>query len=236
MRRIFKIAIRIAGYHKSMRQADQPIYDRPAYGFPEAAQYLRLSYTTLRNWTSESGIVRIPDAGFVSFNNLLELHVLKAMRKTHSFSLQSIRRALTEVSKHIHSERPLLDAAFATDGIDLFLESDRELVNLSKRGQLAMREVISLYLQRIERDSSGLPIRLYPFIVSAREEEPRTISINPKVSFGKSVLTGTGVSTAVIAGRFAARDSITDLATEYGVSPSIIEDAIRWEAPQMKAA
>jgi len=219
-----------------MRHADQPIYDRPAYGLPEAAQYLRLSYTTLRNWTSESGIVRVPKADFVSFNNLLELHVLKAMRKTHSFSLQSIRKALAEVSRHIHSERPLLDAAFATDGIDLFLESDEDLVNLSKRGQLAIREIISLYLQRIERDATGIPVRLFPFIVSAREEEPRTISISPKVSFGKSVLTGTGISTAVIAGRFAARDSISDLAKEYGVDPNVIEDAIRWEAPLAKAA
>jgi uncharacterized protein (DUF433 family) len=49
-------------------------------------------------------------------------------------------------------------------------------------------------------------------------------------------LTGTGVSTALIAGRFASRDSIIDLASEYGVNPSSIEDAIRWEAPQLLAA
>jgi len=219
-----------------MSDSLQTIYDRPAYGYPEAAQYLRLNYTTLRSWTSESGIVHTPISGFVSFNNLLELHVLKAMRKTYRFSLQRIRGALAEVSKHIDSERPLLDAKFATDGIDLFLEQDQDLVNLSKRGQLALREVISLYLKRIERDPNGLPMRLFPFIVAANDSEPRTISISPTVSFGKSVLSGTGVSTAVVAGRFASRDSIVDLASEYGVSPSIIEDAIRWEAPQTIAA
>jgi uncharacterized protein (DUF433 family) len=162
--------------------------------------------------------------------------MLKAMRRTHDLSLQSIRKALKEVSNHIRSDRPLLEAEFATDGIDLFLDADETLVNLSKKGQFAIREVISLYLRRIERGSDGLPTRLFPFIVNESNDEPKTISISPAVSFGKSVLTGTGVSTAVVAGRFASRDSILDLATEYGVNPSSIEDAIRWEAPQLLAA
>jgi uncharacterized protein (DUF433 family)/DNA-binding transcriptional MerR regulator len=219
-----------------MSKTNETLNDRPAYGLPEAAQYLRLNYATLRSWTSEGGIVHPPANGYVSFSNLLELHVLKAMRRTYNLPLQSIRAALKEVSNHIRSDRPLLDANFATDGIDIFLDADQSLVNLSKRGQLAIKEVISLYLRRIERGSDGLPTRLFPFIVTESDDEPKTISISPAVSFGKSVLTGTGVSTAVIAGRFASRDSILDLATEYGVNPSSIEDAIRWEAPQLLAA
>ncbi len=219
-----------------MSEANVNLNDRPAYGLPEAAQYLRLNYATLRSWTAEGGIVQPPANGYVSFNNLLELHVLKAMRRTHDLSLQSIRKALKEVSNHIQSDRPLLEATFATDGIDIFLDADPNLVNLSKKGQLAIKDVISLYLKRIERGSNGLPTRLFPFIVTERDDEPKTISISPAVSFGKSVLAGTGVSTAVIAGRFASRDSILDLATEYGVKPSSIEDAIRWEAPQLLAA
>lgn len=219
-----------------MSKTSENLNDRPAYGLPEAAQYLRLNYATLRNWTSDGGIVHSPSHGYVSFNNLLELHVLKAMRRTHDLSLQNIRKALKEVSNHIRSDRPLLDAKFATDGIDIFLDADQNPVNLSKKGQLAIKEVISLYLRRIERGSDGLPTRLFPFIVTDRDDEPKTISISPAVSFGKSVLTGTGVSTALIAGRFASRDSILDLASEYGVNSSSIEDAIRWEAPQLLAA
>ncbi len=33
-----------------------------------------------------------------------------------------------------------------------------------------------------------------------------------------------------------ARDSMMDLADEYGVSPSQIEEAIRWELPNLKHA
>jgi len=162
--------------------------------------------------------------------------MLKALRRKHRFSMQSIRRALGEVSRITHSDRPLLESSFSTDGISLFLEFDKDLVNLTKSGQTAMREIVSLYMTRIERDSTGVPIRLFPFIVNAQEAEPRSISINPKVAFGRSVLAGTGISTEVVAGRFAARDSVPSLAEEYGVSPSIIEDAIRWESPLMMAA
>jgi uncharacterized protein (DUF433 family) len=43
------------------------------------------------------------------------------------------------------------------------------------------------------------------------------------------MIAGTGISTAVVASRFNARESIPDLASEYGVKPQQIEEAIRWE-------
>ena len=43
------------------------------------------------------------------------------------------------------------------------------------------------------------------------------------------MIAGTGISTAVVASRFNARESIDDLASEYGVKPRQIEEAIRWE-------
>jgi uncharacterized protein (DUF433 family) len=219
-----------------MRTASINLNDRAAYGIPEASHYLRMSYSTLRSWTSGTGIIQAPEYGFLSFNNLLEAYMLKALRRKHRFSMQSIRRALSDVSRLTRSERPLLDSSFATDGISLFLEHEEDLVNLTRRGQLAIKEIVSLYMTRIERDSAGVPIRLFPFVVAAQQEEPKSISINPRVAFGRSVLAGTAISTEVVAGRFAARDSVPSLAEEYGVSPSIIEDAIRWESPLMKAA
>jgi len=56
------------------------------------------------------------------------------------------------------------------------------------------------------------------------------------IAFGRPVLADTGISTAVIAGRFMADDSITDLAQEYAVEIGALEDAIRWEMLKGKAA
>ena len=212
------------------------INDRAAYGIPEASHYLRMNSSTLRTWIRNGGLIQSPNEGYLSFNNLLEAHVLKALRRKHEFSMQSLRKMLPAAAGLLQSARPLLDARFSTDGLSLFLEMDEALINLSKSNQTAIREFVSLYTERIERDSKGFPNRLFPFIFLASSHEPKSISIDPRIAFGRSVLTGTGISTEVIAGRFAGRDSIADLAAEYEVPTTVIEDAIRWETPYAKAA
>ena len=37
-----------------------------------------------------------------------------------------------------------------------------QMIDASRARQQAMREIVSVYLQRIERDTRGLPIKLYP--------------------------------------------------------------------------
>jgi len=220
-----------------MSSSQPSIFDRPAYGYPEAAAYVRLPYGTIKNWTSGAGLIVPCGPNNLSFNNLLELHILKSMRKVHNLSLQGVRKALKELGKHYQSDHPLLHQSFETDGIDLFIRNaDESIINLSRSGQHAIRDIVQLYLHRIGRDAQGVATHLYPFVVTNTAKEPQHISISPKVSFGKSVLTGTGISTSVVAGRFAARDSISDLAREYGVSGKVIEDAIRWENPRLQAA
>jgi len=66
-------------------------------------------------------------------------------------------------------------------------------------------------------------------VMQARPSEPKLILMNPAVGFGKPVIAGTGIATAVVASRFNARESVDDLASEYGVTPKQIEEAVRWE-------
>ena len=212
------------------------IFDVPTYTCRQAAQYIGVSYPMLLRWTNEAGLIATPAPGGLSFNNLAEAHVLSAMRKDHKIPLQRIRRGLEELAAMRQSDHPLLDQSFETDGLDLCIREEDDIINLSRKGQREFREFVSLYLHRIERGPDGRISRLYPFVVDARRDEPRSIVISPVISFGRPVLAGTGISTSVIVGRFNARDSIQDLAREYSVSPALLEDAIRWEMNQGKAA
>ncbi len=108
-------------------------------------------------------------------------------------------------------------------------------VNLSKGGQLTLKEIMDVYLQRVVWDADGL-VKYYPFVYKERPNEPKIISMTPMISFGKSVIDGTGISTAVIASRFAAREDPKALAQEYGRSEEEIWEAIRWEGEYRKAA
>ncbi|MGH8194101.1 MAG: DUF433 domain-containing protein [Woeseiaceae bacterium] len=151
--------------------------------------------------------------------------------------LQKVRRALEYVKKKLGIERPLADARFETDGVDLFVRELEKLVNVSQEGQLEIEPVIRRFLKRIERDPSGAPIKLYPFTrKSHATDEAAPVEIDPRVAFGRPVLVGRGVPTAVLADRFKAGDSLADLAEDYDTSTQNIEEAIRCELTRREAA
>ena len=145
-----------------------------------------------------------------------------------------IRKAIDYLKKHLSLTRPLVEQQFVTNGVDLLVEIYGNLVNISQDGQLALKEVLKQYLRDIKRDTSGLPTKLYLF---KRPEQHVAVVIDPRISFGYPVLDGTGISTAVLAQRYLAGDSIDDLADDYGSPKNAIEEAIRREViPLRKAA
>ena len=70
------------------------------------------------------------------------------------------------------------------------------------------------HLRRIERDTKGLPVKLFPFTRKRYPDEPKAVVIDPYVSFGRPILVGTGIATAVLAERYKAGESIDELAEE----------------------
>lgn len=224
--------------------------DVAAYSIPEAAHYLGVPASTLRSWfagqkyshkgeqRSFHAVIRPADPKTLglSFSNLVEAYVLTAIRRKHHIGLPTIRRGLKYLTEKLGSKRPLLQEQFATRGAELFVERLGQIINLSRNGQLEMAELIRAYLARVERDAKGVPIKLYPFMRSQPpQEQPRTVVIDPRVSFGRPVLAGTGIPTAVLAEQFKAGDAVPELAREYGASEEAVWDAIRCEL-DLKAA
>ena len=221
----------------------------PAYSVGEAAHYLRMPEATLRSWVAgrsypvagrskrSKPLIHLddPKKQYLSFVNLVEAHVLAAMRRHHGVKLPKVRNALDYVEREFRVERPLIVQSFQTDGLDLFVERYGDLINASREGQSAMKEILGVYLKRIERDSKGLPIRLYPFTRdsqtdAARAADPRVVVMNPTVSFGRPVIIGTGIPVSSIYERYKAGDSVADLARDLDLEIGAIEEAIRCEA------
>jgi uncharacterized protein (DUF433 family) len=150
------------------------------------------------------------------------------MRKIYDLKLPKVRSALRKVSEDYHQPHPLISEIFLTDRKDLFIERMGRTVNVSRQQDQLSLNFFRMHLERVETDSKGL-FRFFPFVLEPRSSEPKSIEINPLIGFGKPVIAGTGISTAIIASRFNARESITALAEEYGCTPQQIEEAIRWE-------
>lgn len=214
----------------------------PAYGIPLAAHYLSLPVATLRSWTvgryyeTEAGrkrfhpLLQLPNRKIplLSFFNLTEAHVLSALRRQHKISLDRIRVALKYVSKEFGIRRPLIDASFETDGVDLFVRKLGRLIDASEHGQLMLKNVMEAYLRRIERENNVV-VRLYPFTRLDQLDEPKSVLIDPRVAFGRPVLAGCRIPTGIIAERYKAGDSIEHLARDYDCSPLDIQEALRCE-------
>lgn len=218
--------------------------EAPAYTIGEASAYLRLPVATLRSWLvgrpyttngkkrRSKPLIHLADGTGLrlSFVNLVEAHVLSAVRRQHGVELDNVRKAIDYAKNQFGAKRPLVDQEFATNGVDLFIEHLGLLLNASKSGQLGMRDVLSTYLKRIERDPHGLPIKLFPFTrLSENLEQPKKIQIDPTISFGRPVISGTGIRTEILFERFLAGENTTLLAQDYERPEEEIQEAIRYE-------
>lgn len=227
------------------------VFDNPAYPVSEVARILNLPVATVKAWCFgqayhlASGspkrfksVIRPADANarLLSFANLCELHVLSAIRRRHKISLSKVRDSISYLRTQLGTDRPLIDQQFKTNGVDLFVEHASHLLNVSKQGQEALRGDFAVALARIERDRSGMPIRLFPFSRSTAPDakQPKSIVIDPRLSFGRPVLSDVAVPTEVIVGRFRAGDTLVEMAKDYGVDEKEIEEALRFE--QRRAA
>jgi uncharacterized protein (DUF433 family) len=229
--------------------------DDAAYRASEMAHILALPAGTVKAWafgqnyTYRDGrpkrFVKLIDAAddkqrLLSFNNLCELYVLAALRRSHRIPMPVVRDSLDFVSRELQTQRPLIAREFLTNGLELFYREAGRLLNASRQGQHAMDGDFERALQRIERDTGGIPIRLFPFAVTSQGDTHTTstgaVVIDPRLAFGRPALVRSGVTTEVIADRFVAGDGPAEMAADYRVSEADIWEAIRFELERQRAA
>lgn len=226
----------------------------PIYTLDEAARILWLAPSTLKSWTmgqewhDPSGKPRqfvpliIPpesDESMLSFTNLIEAHVLHAIRRVHKVKMFTVRTAMKEIRKEFESRHPLADVDLYTEGKNIIVRYSG-YVNMSHGKQIEMEQVIAIYVTRIEREEHKLA-RFFPFFNEPRikgpgiEEQPKIVSVNPFISFGRPVIVGTNIRTEAIAERFFAGDSMDDLSRDFELDRNMIEAAVRYERPRLVA-
>ena len=212
--------------------------DVPAYSSAEAARLVRVPAATLRSWVFGRdyvtqggprrfrGLIEAPPGsdGYLTFTNVVEAHVLASMRRDYHLELKSIRSAIEYVQQKMGVAHPLVHERFKTDGADLFVEHLGELVNVTRKGQLAMQAILTVHLERIEYEKHRA-VRFFPLFRG--EATPRLVVVDPRRAFGRPVLQGTSVPVESVRARFDAGDSVSVLARDYEVAPELIEEALR---------
>lgn len=213
-----------------------------AYTLAEAARYLKLPQATLRAWTvgrdypvavgqNRFKAIIKPARGkpaLLSFFNLIEAHVLRALRTEHGVSIKALRDSIAYAERTLKIDRLLLREDLRTHGGRVLLDHYGHLIDLSASGQIAIRKALEDHLARVEWDEWKVPVRLYPYPTAALDGR-RPIAIDANIAFGRPVLVARGISTHAIAERLDVGESVADLAADYDLSPSDIEQAALYE-------
>lgn len=229
--------------------------DIPTYSASDASRYLGIPVATIRSWVygrpyqTKSGkqyfspLIKLPNSKLkqLSFTNLVEAHVLRSIRSVHGVTLEKVRKALDFLETKLSYKTPLVRAEFKTDGVDLFVDHLGYLIAASNNQKLVLHQSLVNHLDRIEVDESKLAYKLFPFgspLIDLESESnfPKSVVIDPRISFGRLVLVGTGIPTSILAERYKLGESIADLSEDYSCNSSLIEEAIRWELPMPKVA
>jgi uncharacterized protein (DUF433 family) len=226
--------------HRNVTFSDR---NSAAYTLNEAARYLRLPAATLRSWVlgrrypiaegsgEFSPLIRPASQRppLLSFANLIEAHVLRSLRTEHGVPVKALRGALAYAEKALGIERLLLRPELRADAGRIFLDRYGELIELSASGQLAMRRLFEEHLKRVEWDSFKFPVRLYPFLSAAAPSGECPIVIDPRIAFGRPVVVRKAISTSAIAERVDAGETVDDIAADYDLGRSEIEQAVVYE-------
>jgi uncharacterized protein (DUF433 family) len=217
---------------------------QPLYTIPEVAGFTRAPVSTLRTWVlgrPSSGhnrrtypsVLHIGDRrrrDMLNFMNLVETHVLVALRRAHQVPLPKIRSAVKWLRKETGLTYPLAELDMHTDGRDLFVEFFGHFVSASEQGQVVLQDVVADYLRRVERDDHGLPIKFFPFTQAETAASlPKDIVIHPGIAFGRPVLRGTRIPSSIIYERYQSGEGLQEIAQDYDQEVRRIEEALRCE-------
>lgn len=163
----------------------------------------------------------------ISFHDLLEVRFVAAFRK-YGVSLQTIRFASQHARELFNHPYPFTCRRFQTDGRTIFAEAieasgEAQFLDLVKR-QYAFTDVIQPSLYRgIEFGKDELASRWFPMARS------KTVVLDPRIAFGKPVITEAGVRTSTLYDAYRAEGSKQAVARLFEVSLTAVESAISFE-------
>lgn len=207
--------------------------DFPMYGVTESAALIDgMAPSTLREWCTRTTTPPIfkaagQDPVTLSFNNLIEAQVLRALRVTHGVRLAAIREAIALAEQELDVTRLLLREDLRTDGLTLLLRKYGAVIELNRSQQISMRVVVESCLKRIDWDAEAFAKRFYPRISGLNDQ--RLVFVDPVVAFGNVVVSEKAISTKVIHSRVNAEESPRDIAADYGIDVEEIEAAVVFE-------
>jgi uncharacterized protein (DUF433 family) len=217
----------------SQRRSDQARFEVPIYSVGDAARYLSVPNSTMRDWARgyrrrsldrkdvEKGaiITAMPptEGRRLPFVGLVEALVVAAFRE-RGLSLQHIRQAVNKLKARF-GEHALASRDIYTDGARILYDesrSDHEIMKLVDAGsdQRVFHQVIRDYLERISFDDIGASRVILPVTTDP------LLEVRPDVNFGHPQFISSGAPLQPVLDRLHAGESARSVAEDFGLRMS----------------
>jgi uncharacterized protein (DUF433 family) len=218
----------------------------PLFTAREAARYVRVPASTMRNWVRGYEYPRArgpaiavpvvsslppdkPSRATIPFIGLAEALVVAGFRQKH-LSMQKIRAALQALDSEVGIAHVLANRTLYTDGASILWDYARKSHDLEiqqlvepSSGQKVFVDVVRQYLQLITYDSDWWvsQIELPAF-------QPTRVVVDMRRGFGRPILDKERLAVDDLLDRFYySHDSIRDIAADLELDPSEVENVIR---------
>ena len=212
------------------------------YSIPEASVLTGIPARKIRSWMLgyESGSrskqpplwnspVTESIDNTISFQDLLEIRFVNAFRQ-HGVLLPTIRAAVRQAREYFDQDYPFTCRRFQTDGRSIFATveeetGDESLVDLVKKQNVFNRVIKPSLYTGIEYDGEeNNALRWFPVPKS------RKVVLDPERSFGKPIVTTTGITTETLYQSWLAEDQDTKMvACLYEVDTASVIAAVSFE-------
>lgn len=217
----------------------------PRYSYGHAASLIHVPESALRSWLAGPDPIFTPsDPKLLSFLDMLSAFMLSAFR-ARDVAPRDLREMIVYYQQQFGPvDYPLLQEDFLVRPGNVVLERSRQLINLTKNGQLEMHAVFGDSMERIRKEmapvfgrymsqigrdgETGSPVQFYPPGPSGPPDRQRTIVIDPRYAGGEPVIATKNIPAGIIADRHRAGEGIASLAKDYGIKKREVEEAIRY--------
>lgn len=204
------------------------------YGLREAASIVDMPVPQVKRWVKGYRVAQkeytpVVASDFpmmdgkvaISFDDLIELHFIKAFLK-HGVSLQSIRKAAALAAEIIGVEKhPFARHEFKTDCKSIMHSVESRMLNLNEN-QYELEGIINRSLFKGFEYCQKQACAWHP--------DGNSVVINPLYALGKPIITGTGIRTRAVYHAYIAEEKNEKIiAALYGITPQQVRDAVMFE-------
>lgn len=208
------------------------------YSYGECARLLGITNQKVRGWYRgwprgsdkliQSEYEGLFDSPTVSFLDFVDAAVALTLNAKHGVSIPMIRKLRKKLSTELGTSHPFARKDFFIFPVsrpiifigDAQTTGDYELIEVLMQ-QRAFPKLMLPFLSKVEYDDATKLAQVFPLLGS--------VILDPRRKYGKPIVRGTGMPTALLHECYVATQSEDEVADWYNVTTEDVLEAVRFE-------